>query len=420
VKRILYDVPRWHIYLYRRELGLPLVDRFDSKDKALADEIFEKLYAGEPEAIDPEELKKLDEEDLEWAQREHAQMTNSDEFKAAAKECKGNYAKAATTAKAILDARQEALEEAADAMDGMRQQLASAAPTGSDRDAADGLDQVQVAGMGGWGGEWKGEDHANDRAKSLAERLKDNEKLKRIALLAGKFKRIVLNKQKARVKRGADEISDITQGDNIAQLLPSELVRLCSPRYRLSQIRDLMERKCLQYQMTSMEVLGRGPVVLCIDKSPSMEGDKDIWSSAIGLALLDMAHRQHRTFILLGFNHEVPQRVVVRVGRPLPEKELFVPCSGGTDVTNVLDLALNAVETRDVMKRADIIVITDGESDTSKAKWIRKRAKARDVRITGIGIGVKKRSLKPWCDEVHCVTDLNGIDEEGAVALFDK
>ena len=123
---------------------------------------------------------------------------------------------------------------------------------------------------------------------------------------------------------------------------------------------------------------------------------------------------------MLGFSDEVFQRVVVRVGRPLPEKELFVACRGGTDVTNVLDLALNAVETRDVMKRADIIVITDGESDTSKAGWIRARAKAKDVRITGIGIGVKKRSLKPWCDEVHCVTDLNGIDEEGAVVLFDK
>ncbi len=223
-----------------------------------------------------------------------------------------------------------------------------------------------------------------------------------------------------KVHRGADEVSDVGQGDTIERLLPSELVRFVSPRHRLAAIRDLMERKCLQYEMTSTEVLGRGPLVLCLDKSPSMKGNKDVWASAVALALLDMVHRQHRPFVLLGFNHEVIYRKVVKPGRPLPESALFIPCSGGTDIGKVLDLSLNAVETRKVMSRSDIVVITDGVSSTHTAEWIRQRAADKGVKILGVGIGVGPEALSPWCSEVHCISeaDVEGIDDETATKLF--
>lgn len=424
MKRILFDVPRWQIYLHRRERGMALADLYDQKDRALADEVFGKIF-GAAEPLPPDEVKKLDEDLVEWAQRQHAEIEAMPEYAEATRNGRGHAGKAAQATTQLFEKLAEKRQAQMDALDQMAQAMGQAqqsGPSGADQDVADGLSGVKIPGMG-WTGQWQGQNTEDQRAKTLAEKLKDNERLKKIAMLAGKFKRIALDKQKRKVRRGADEIADIEQGDRIERLLPTELSRLASGRYKLAAMRDLIERKCLQYQMESVEVLGRGPLILCVDKSPSMEGDKDIWACAVGLALMDIAHRAHRDFILLGFNDEIPQRVVVRRGRPMPENALLFPCSGGTDVTKVLDLALQAVETRDIMKRADIIVVTDGESDTSRAKWIRKRAEAKDVSITGIGIGVKKRTLKPWCGNlVHSVeaTSLDEVDDEAATVLFDR
>ncbi len=159
---------------------------------------------------------------------------------------------------------------------------------------------------------------------------------------------------------------------------------------------------------------------MCVDKSGSMNGDKDIWATAVALSILDMAHRQKRTFILLGFDDEVFQKCVVRVGAPIPKEHLMVAPRGGTDIAKVLDLALNAVETRKIMHRADIILITDGESDDSTAEEVRARAEAADVSIFGIGIGITPEAIKPWCDDAHVVTDMGVMDEKIAGSLFAK
>lgn len=387
-------------------MGLPLVDRFDSRERCFADELFERLYSGE----DLTELKAaVDPQDAEWSRGMHAACANAaGDFANLASLCRHDARKAAHATKQLLDALPQ--------KDGG----VSSQPSGTMRDAADGLSGVQF-GANPWSGKWEGEEQENERAKTLAERLKDDERLKQIALLAGKFKRIVVSKQKVKVFHGADEISDVVQGDDLTRLLPSEIVRFASPRHRLAAIRDLMERKCLQYQMTSTEVLGRGPLILCLDKSTSMLGDKDTWASAVALALLDMVHRQHRTFIMLCFHDEIFYRKAVEPGRPFPESALLVPCGGnGTDIGKVLDLSLNAVESRSIMNKADIVIVTDGGSSTATAAWIRERAKARNVNILGIGIDVTKESLAPWCNEVHCVTDMSGIDDGTSTALFGK
>ena len=410
MKRIIYDVPRWYIYLHRRAAGLPLVDSSDSREKQIADEIFGRLYAGDLDAV-PEGDTSRDPADVAWAKGCHEEIQKTlgaDDLAKLAAQCKGDPKKAAQATKAIIESLPQTKAQA---------QSQAQQPSGTAKDANQGLNQVNMAGVG-WGGKWQGEAVDDARARKLADRLRDDERLKKIALLAGKFKRVVISKQKTRVKRGADEISDVVQGDDLARLLPTEMAKIASPRYRLAAIRDLMERKLLEYEMTSLEVLGRGPLILCLDKSPSMEGDKDIWASAVALALLDMVHRQHRTFILLGFCDEVFYRKVVKPGRPLPEDALFVSLRGGTDISKVLDLALNACETRTIMKRADIVVVTDGGSDTSTAGWIRERAKAKGVQILGVGIGSAAGMLSPWCDDVCAITDLNGIDDSNATKLF--
>jgi uncharacterized protein with von Willebrand factor type A (vWA) domain len=400
---------------------MPIGDLYDQKERALADELFEKLYSGASlEPLPTSELAK-DEDLVEWARTEHAAYEATEGFEELQKQCAGHAGKAAAAAEEIAKVVAEQREASQMSMSALQQSLDNSAPTAADQDAADGLSGVDVKGSG-WGGKWQGQQAQDARAKKLASKLKDNERLKKIALLAGKFRRIALAKRRHKLRSQCDEIIDIEQGGDIQRLLPTELVKLASRKFKMLARRDLFERKSLQYKMETTEELGRGPLILCVDKSPSMEGDKDVWACAMALALMDVVHRERRTFILFGFNDEIPLRYVVNPGRPMPEDALSFPCSGGTDITNVLDLAMTAIErkTGAITARAEIVLVTDGASDASRASQIKKRAQARGVRIYGIGIGVKKKALRPWCDVTHTIGDtaLDNLDDRTADVLL--
>ena len=63
-------------------------------------------------------------------------------------------------------------------------------------------------------------------------------------------------------------------------------------------MRSLLERQILQYQLSGAETLGRGPLVLLLDKSGSMDGTKDLWATALSLALLEHAQAERRPFAI--------------------------------------------------------------------------------------------------------------------------
>jgi hypothetical protein len=91
-------------------------------------------------------------------------------------------------------------------------------------------------------------------------------------------------------------------------------------------------RQVLQYQLIGNEPLGRGPLMVLLDKSGSMDGPRDIWATALSLALLDQAQCERRTFALLAFDYRVKFEAVVKPGEPLPEEALFTACAGGTEI----------------------------------------------------------------------------------------
>jgi uncharacterized protein with von Willebrand factor type A (vWA) domain len=259
----------------------------------------------------------------------------------------------------------------------------------------------------------------NPTACGLAKRLRSDARLRRIALLAGRFKRIAAAKRRQKVRHGADEIADVEQGGDLARLLPAELARFAHPRLRLAGLRDLVERQCLQYRLTGIETLGKGPLVVCIDKSGSMDGNPDIWATAVALALLDVAQRERRAFALLGFDDAVKYESFVPIGGELPERALFAECGGGTDVATALERALAIIEQHPgALKKADAVLITDGETLTERAPALRRRAIELGVTILGIGIGIAAEGLAPWCDEAHGVVDVHRLDDKTAEMLF--
>jgi uncharacterized protein with von Willebrand factor type A (vWA) domain len=255
--------------------------------------------------------------------------------------------------------------------------------------------------------------------RPLAARLKLDERLRRIAALAGRFKRIAASKRRQRVKHGADEVTDVEQGADLGRALPVELAKLTHRLLRLDFMRALLERQALQYRLEGTASLGKGPLVVLLDKSGSMDGPRDVWATAVALALLDQAQRERRTYALLGFDSRVTFEAFVNPADALPEEGLFVSCGGGTEIAAAIERGLEIIRTHPgALRKADIVLITDGGSDASEAGRLRENAAALGVTILGLGIGVDREWLLPWCDEVHAVTDLSTIDDVSATALF--
>lgn len=418
--RIVRDVPKWHVYLHREARELPPVQKDDTPNRKLEDELFDKLYSGGSERLaanDNQESPELS----EWAEKLHTLCAELPAFARLTDECLGDADASATAVEKLMEALGPHLQRPPDAVQPplLRRAMVAACEKSSkvieqQRESMEGL-----VGVGFGSGSSLGSRSAGTPARQLSQRLKRDERLARIALLAGKFKRIAAAKQKAKVRHGADEVSDIELGSNLSRTLPSELAKLSHPLLRREFLASLLEGKVMQYRLSGTDSLGRGPLVVCLDKSGSMEGQEDIWATAVALALLDIAKRQKRPFALLAFDGEVKRQDIVPVDGQLPEETLFTACTGGTNITGVLARAMSVIhDSNGAMKKADVVLITDGESDTGGAPAIRHLAEELRVTVLGVGIGVSAESLKPWCDEVHAITRLDTVDESAAEALF--
>lgn len=416
--RLVHDVPRWHVFLHREARELPPVQKDDSATRKLEDELFDKLYSGGSEkAVANDNTEEL----TGWAEKLHTLCADLPAFSRLAAECLGDADAAGAAVETLMNALQPHLRQQPDAVQPpmLRRSVVSACEKSSQAIEAQRESMEGLSGVGFGSGTATGSRSEGSQARRLFHRLKRDDRLARIAMLAGKFKRIAAAKQKSKVRHGADEVSDIETGANLSRLLPSELLKLAHPLLRLSLLVNLFEGRAMQYRLSGTDSLGRGPLVVCLDKSGSMDGPKDVWAIAVALALLDVAQRQRRPFALLCFDGAVKHEARVGIGEALPEECLFVNASGGTNITGVLARALSIIQERNgAMKKADIVLITDGESETQDAPVVRQLAEGLGVTVLGFGIGVVPESLKPWCDEVHAIHRLDTVDEAAAEALF--
>ncbi len=423
MKRVLYDVPRWHAYLHRDARGLESATEKDDPVTKFEDEVFDRLYSGDLEQLP---AAKQDRKLKAWAEGVHDACVQLPAFNRLASECRGEALAAGMAVEALMaEIRPQAPQDHEQRQGGppgpSRRALGSACDRASaaveeHREAMQGLADI---GLAPGSGSTLGGAMTPGSVRRLAARLKADPRLKQIALLAGRFKRIAASKRRQTLKHGADEIADIELGADVGRLLPSELVKLTHRTRRAILLKDLLERQAMQYQLIGHEPLGKGPLVVLLDKSGSMDGPRDIWATALALALLDQAQRERRVFALLAFDYAVKHESVVKPGEALPEQALFTACAGGTEIGVALRRGLDLIQQHQgALKKADLVLITDGGSDTAVAPKLREDALALGVSILGLGIGVEREWLAPWCDEVQAITNLNTIDDASAELLF--
>ena len=245
-RRIIYDVPKWSLYMHRAARGLHRADASDTPSFGSSDELFERLFAGEVESLADGDRDMVF---ADWAQRVHDTVAQLPAFERLAAECRGRADESAMAVEALINELRPDGED-----DELRRSARTACSNASAaveqlRDAMEGLEHVsfEVPGTAGTTTGMAG--HPNGNVRSLAARLRDDARLRQIANLAGRFKRIAGAKRRSRVRHGADEIVDVEQGADLGRLLPLELAQLVHPGTQLLALRNLVERQCMQYRL---------------------------------------------------------------------------------------------------------------------------------------------------------------------------
>lgn len=316
--------------------------------------------------------------------------------------------------------------EHAEAVDPTELRVMLRAACDAAHEAADQV-EAQLGAFCGWGSGAGIEQNVGLEVKAeLARRVGRSDKLQTLALVAGRLRRIAAAKQRSKVDH-AREVVDIELGADIERVLTSELVKLTDPVLSLEFARRFCERGLPQYKLGGKEPQSRGPIVLCVDESSSMEGPREIWSKALALALLQVATTQKRWCRVVHFNKAVVRTDDFPPGKVDPlellrSMEQFE--GGGTALEPPLRAALKAIEHDAHLKKADVVLVTDGEAEASEdfcAEWTAARQRFEftcyAVHVDAAG-GVAPPQLHAVADTVIGLADVAN-DITATEVLFD-
>ncbi|MBT9174134.1 MAG: Protein ViaA [Syntrophomonadaceae bacterium] len=280
-----------------------------------------------------------------------------------------------------------------------------------------------------WGDE-AGELRRGDPAKAreYAERIRNSRKLRELAKLVGRLKRLALNKAKTKAESRA-EVVDVSHGRDLRNLLPSERRRLAHPLFQKEFLRRWASSQLLIFKKKDKEKMGKGPIVVCEDGSGSMSGgEKEIWAKAVSLALAEVARFQKRNFAWIHFGAEYSPLSVEQAtgGKVTPElmfsiAETFLDASG-TDFETPLAKAQEIIEETE-FKRADVVFITDGHCTVSDEflENFRKTKREKEFQVVAVPINIggscSLASLEEFADNIIPVSQLSAGE---AGEIFDK
>lgn len=297
--------------------------------------------------------------------------------------------KANAAAQKAAEDYQEAKAEADQAAQAKQEQIARACK-GARKEA----EEVEDAVRGLSAGSRPGTERAlGAPIHELAQLVQGDRRFRKVARIAGAMAESgALSARKRRRARGSEETVDLTTGgiSDIAEALPLDLLGLVD-----ADLAPLLERALIDDSLSVEFRTGttqeRGPIVCCVDESGSMEGPRIEWAKAVALALFFRARIERRPFAVIRFDvgtrtvvHRRPQSADLAEVRAWADGFL----SGGTCIDTAYTEALRVIAEIPGYSKADVVVISDGESDN---KWLKQAqtAKSRGIETHGIAIGLR-------------------------------
>jgi uncharacterized protein with von Willebrand factor type A (vWA) domain len=237
----------------------------------------------------------------------------------------------------------------------------------------------------------------------------------------GRIRDQALSARRRVLDRTDAELHEVRPGrglEDLGRLIPHELVALSHPVLRRDFQRRLLDGGVLTYALRGTDQRGHGPLVVCLDTSSSMAGEKELWSKAVALTFVELARRKRRRChvvcfasgekSLRHFEMNPGSSWSVALERTLDLAEHF--SGGGTDFRPPLDLAARLLTER-AMRRGDLVLITDGECEVDpewRAGFLTTKRK-RNFALYSILIDVRdvqSETVRALSDRVSLVSDL--------------
>ncbi len=228
------------------------------------------------------------------------------------------------------------------------------------------------------------------------------------------------------------ETKGITRSDSIARMLPQEASLLTNPVLKKLWHAKRAEHALLSYSVEGTEVLeteelieqesaseklghksnkNRGPMVICLDTSGSMQGVPENIAKASVLECLKVAYKEKRRcyVYLFGSKGEVSELDLTLDASGFNDLLSFLTMSfgGGTDIEEPLNKALEKCDSEEWYK-ADILIVSDGEFPVTSglSRKVRNRKEKQGLQVHGIQIGHSHyTSMSKICDPMYYISE---------------
>ncbi|MDX5427345.1 MAG: VWA domain-containing protein [Bacteroidota bacterium] len=218
--------------------------------------------------------------------------------------------------------------------------------------------------------------------------LEDEESLRKLADILGRlrqaeiesseeeFERTYIRRREETDPQMRSEIEGTHTSGDIRNMLSHETVLLADPElsdfflqrfanselqtHRFSDRRIRIEHDEISETKERTREKKKGPFIICVDTSGSMEGAPERIAKILCFGILKMAIREDRPAYLINFSSGVKTVDLSALGQSLPDLVQFLQFSfhGGTDVSLALHEALEQLEEKEY-RDADVLVISD-------------------------------------------------------------
>ncbi len=248
---------------------------------------------------------------------------------------------------------------------------------------------------------------------ALYRRVRSDPSLGRVCDLAGRFRRVAQSKQRMKGVYGRDNVVGVEPGGDVGRLLPVELARLTVPEFELDALRRIAERQALCREYSAAEPSGKGPVIVSVDESGSMQGAKAETAKALALAVAWVARRQRRWVGLVAYSGDSGERLLALPPGRWDEHALTDWVSAFLGRGSSLDVPVR--ELPDYYRRlgapagvTDILFVTDAQCRIPADMAARFNAWRRSVkaRVVSLIVGSEPGDLSAVSDECHRVAEL--------------
>ena len=232
-----------------------------------------------------------------------------------------------------------------------------------------------------------------DEKVAVASKLRTFKKINKLSEMVGRFRASASNLQKRKTKEEGQEIYGVQLGNEIHKVLPSEKLFLANKKTKKSFYKKYYQKELLSYKYKNSKVSSKGPIICCIDTSTSMEGDHEIWSKSVAMALLDIAYKQRREFVAILFSYRVGDVIEFNKNKVEPNKIYNLATSfygSGTNFVEPLTQSIKLIN-KAKYKYADIVFITDGEAplDDEFIDYFNKQKEDKQFRMITVNVSDK-------------------------------